>query len=649
MRVLPLLSCLLVATLGAGSQAAQRRDPDQLPPIRVQDLQYGDVLFHYYQQDDFEALTRLLAYQHWNQMPHHELDSQLLLGGLYLSLGLYNEAGERFTRLLTADVPRGVRNRAWFYLGQIWYARGYLDKAVDALRQVQGALPAQQEAEKTHLLANALLREGHYDEAIALLRAFNGPADWLAFAQFNLGIALVRQNRLPEAAAQLTAVGTLESRQPELLALRDRANLALGFAYLQANQPDMARAPLERVRLSGAYSNKALLGLGWADAALGDYQGALAPWTELRQRSLLDSAVQESYLAVPYAYGKLEANAQAAQYYEAALTSFATEQQALDGAIGRIQSGNMLEDLLASDEQTHYGWFWQLQNLPDQPESRYLYAIMAGHDFQEGLKNFRDLTFLGSTLDVWSDSTQAFGDMIDTRERAYAQQLPKVDQMQAAGLVDQLLRRRDELDTRLNGIEARQDVAALGSPEERAHWEQIRQLEDALAAAPHDDKDDDLRERLRLVKGVLFYQLNDAFKAREWQERRTLKDLDLALHEAQSRWIRVDRARHSMPNNTGEFAARLAALRSRITALQARLAVAEKAQQAYLQQIAVAELSDQKGRLDAYESQARFALATMYDKAATGEPPKPGPATPQPAAPDAIAPVPRLPPPGAPQ
>ena len=80
-----------------------------------------------------------------------------------------------------------------------------------------------------------------------------------------------------------------------------------------------------------------------------------------------------------------------------------------------------------------------------------------------------------------------------------------------------------------------------------------------------------------------------------------------------------------------------------------RLAVAEKAQQAYLQQIAVAELSDQKGRLDAYESQARFALATMYDKAATGEPPKPGPATPQPAAPDAIAPVPRLPPPGAPQ
>jgi hypothetical protein len=617
MRVLRQFACILLAALASVAQAAQPHDPQKLAPIRVQDLQYGDVLFHYYQQDDFEALTRLLAYQHWNQLPHHELDSQLLLGGLYLSLGLYNEAGERFSRLLTPDVPLGVRNRAWLYLGQIWYARGYLDKAVDALRQVQGQLPTQQEAQRTHLLANALLRQGHFDEAIALLKAFNGPPDWLAFAQFNLGVALVRQNRMPEADAELTAVGTLATSQPELLALRDRANLALGFAYLQANQPDKARVPLERVRLNGAYSNKALLGLGWADAALGDYQAALSPWTELRNRSLLDSAVQEAYLAVPYAYGKLDSNAQAAQDYEAALSSFASEQKALDGAIDRIQSGKMLQELLAGDEQTHYGWFWQLQNLPDEPESRYLYAIMAGHDFQEGLKNFRDLTLLGSTLDVWSDSTQAFGDMIDTRERAYAQRLPQVDQLLASGAVDQLQHRRDDLDARLNSIEARQDVAALGSPQERARWEQVRQLEDALATTPHDEQNDALRERLRLVKGVLFYQLNDAFKAREWQERRTLKDLDLALHEAQSRWVRVDRARRSVPTNTGEFAARLAVLKTRITELQARLVSAEKAQQGYLQQIAVAELSDQKERLDAYEVQARFALATMYDKAAS--------------------------------
>ena len=45
---------------------------------------------------------------------------------------------------------------------------------------------------------------------------------------------------------------------------------------------------------------------------------------ELRNRNLLDAAVQESYLAVPYAFGKLNANAQAAEYYEHAVESFPT-------------------------------------------------------------------------------------------------------------------------------------------------------------------------------------------------------------------------------------------------------------------------------------------------------------------------------------
>ncbi len=75
---------------------------------------------YYLQNDDahdFEALTRLLAYEHWGRMPHHEEDAQLLAAGLYLQLGMHNEAGERFARLLTNDVPTGVRNRAWLYLG----------------------------------------------------------------------------------------------------------------------------------------------------------------------------------------------------------------------------------------------------------------------------------------------------------------------------------------------------------------------------------------------------------------------------------------------------------------------------------------------------------------------------------------------------
>jgi hypothetical protein len=74
-----------------------------------------------------------------------------------------------------------------------------------------------------------------------------------------------------------------------------------------------------------------------------------------------------------------------------------------------------------------------------------------------------------------------------------------------------------------------------------------------------------------------------------------------------------------VPNNNGEFAARVAALQERIAALQARLAATQEKQTSYLAQLAIHELDGQKTRLAAYQVQARFALATMYDRAANQE------------------------------
>ena len=625
------LAAAAVVVVAAGPATARRHDPEKLPETRIRDLHYGDVLFYFFQDDDFEAITRLTAYQHWNYIPHHEAEGQLLLGGLYLSLGMHNEAGERFQALLTDDVPTGVRNRAWFYLAQIWYARGYLDKSAEALQKINGRMSAELEAQREHLYANVLMHQGRFDEAIRLLATARGSSIWTAYARFNLGVALVRKDRLAQADPFLTGVGTVNAATPEMIALKDRANLALGFAYLQAKNPQQARIALERVRLSGPYSNKALLAIGWADAQLGDYKSALVPWTELRNRNLLDAAVQESYLAVPYAYGQLSANAQSAEFYETAVEQFSAEDTRLDGAIGRIREGKMLEDALSSDKEGHYGWFWQLKDVPEAPESRYLYTLLAGHDFQEGLKNFRDLTFMGKTLDRWGDNMEAFGDMIDTRERAYVERTPKVDALLASGAVDKLQQRRTDLETRVNTIEKGQDVAALGSDEEREQWARILRMEAALAGAPDTPENTELRERVRLVKGVLYFRLNDSFKARMWQQHRSIKDLDLALHEAQSRWIRVDRARKSVPNNNGEFAARVAALKARIEELQTRLAATQQKQTGYLADLAVHELDEQKGRLAQYQVQARYALASMYDRAAADETPqkKPGAAGPK--------------------
>jgi hypothetical protein len=220
--------------------------------------------------------------------------------------------------------------------------------------------------------------------------------------------------------------------------------------------------------------------------------------------------------------------------------------------------------------------------------------------------------------------------------RCWPRTLPRTDALLASGALQNLQQRHVDLENELRSIESQHDVAALGTDQERDQWARIQRIEAALSGAPDTPDNADMRERLALVKGVLYLRLNDAFNARLWQEHRSLRDLDLALHEAQSRWIRVEQARKSMPLNTGEFAERVAALKARIGELQTRLAALEDRQREYLAQIAIHELREEQSRLSAYQVQARFALATMYDRAAAagGEASQTQPAPQTPPAPE---------------
>jgi hypothetical protein len=600
----------------AAAAAAATPPSGTLAPTTIKDLYYGDVLFYFYQDDYFNALTRLRAAQDKGRLSHHADEAELLLGGLYLSYGEHLEAGRIFERLLARNVSPSVANRAWFYLGKIWYQRSYWSQAEGALRKVKGELPPRLEAEKRNLLAQVLIQQGRYDDAIAELNGWRGPPDWTAYAQFNLGVALVRKGRMNDAAAMLDGVGRMQTSDEELLALRDKANLALGYAYLQTNQAANAKPVLQRVRLQGAQSNKALLAVGWAESAEKNYREALVPWMELHRRNLLDAAVQESYLAVPFAFAKLDANAQAADYYNTAILSYADESTRIDESIAAIRNGKLLDTLLTHDRAGNQGWFWQLENLPQAPESRYLYHLLAGNEFQEGLKNYRDLNFMQRNLTEWSRSLVAFGDMVDTRQAAYAQRLPKIDASLAGVDPKELQRKRVDLESRLSSAEHAGDVVALGTAHEQQMWAKILSLEDALAAQPEDRSLDDTRDKVHLLKGVLSWQLDESFKARVWTTRRSLKDLDLALREMEKRWLRVQQARDSFPNDTAGFATRVAALKPRIEALNTRLAAAGRAQGEYLAGIAITELEAQKERLASYQVQARFALAAIYDRAA---------------------------------
>ncbi len=611
---------LLGLPLAHASQKYVKPDPNGLQPEDVRDLQYGDVLFYFYQNDYFDSITRLLAAQELGRLPHTGEEARLLLGGLYLSLGEHVQAGKIFQSLLDGKVSEAVRNKAWFYLGKVRYQRGYLEESEQALRQVSDKIQPRISAQRYMLLAEILLKQGRYDDAIAALGNWHGPPDWTAYAQFNLGVALVRQGRLDEAIAHLDRIGRMDAAGEEMLALKDKANLALGFALLQAKRPAEARPMLERVRLDGPYSSKALLGAGWADSALGEFKRALVPWSALRKRGLLDSAVQESYLTVPYAYNQLGASGQAAEYYNSAIDAFDAEIGRIDASIEQIRAGKMLSRLLNDDTRKTLTWYWQLENLPDAPESRYLYQLLASNEFQEGLRGYRELNFMSRNLVELAGDVAAYDDMLDTRQKAYDERVPKAASVLATTDLAALTRERVDLESRINEIEKSNDVAALGTAEEQRTWAKLKRIEQFLAEHPGDPELAEMREKLRLIKGVMYWRLSESFKARLWNERRSVKELEAAMLETLRRTVAVRQARANVPNDNGGFASRVAGVRVRIEHLQARLAAVSERQNRYLQALAIRELEGQRRRIETYQVQARYELAAIYDKAVNDQP-----------------------------
>ena len=611
--ILRLCVLFLVAPLAA--QAAG----NGADPVVVEDPQYGEALFHFYQEDYVPAIVRLLVAREQNRLPEHADEADLLLAGMYLSYGHHLEAAEIFERLLSGNVSPDIRDRTWFFLAKIWYQRGYLDKSQEALANIAGELPENLQNEAAMLGAQIQIDAGNFDRAIARLGNWDGKSEWARYAMFNTGVALVRSGRIEEARALLDELGNLEPYNEETAALRDKANVALGYALLKDGQPVAAKIPLQRVRLEGPFSNKALLGVGWADAEMSSYRRALVPWMELRGRDLLDSAVQEALLAIPYAMAKLDSISQAADHYLNAIEAFHEESDRLDKAIALIESGDFFEQFIADDPLNSSGWYWNPQELPAGPEARYLFHLLAKHQFQEGLKNYRDLDYLDRNIEYWLQNIDVFENMLETRMQAFAGRLPQTRDALERADIDRMVSRKLDFDTTLNNIEDSHDWLALASTSEFDLWGEIATIENTPALQSGLPEADEVQDKIDLLKGVLQWELERDFRERLRKVRRNLNMSGEALVETQRSRRQIDETMRSEPLRFQALSDRVYGLAPRLESTRMQIADARLRQREFLQTIAVGELQAQKERLDIYSVQARFALAAIYDIASSGE------------------------------
>jgi hypothetical protein len=151
-----------------------------------------------------------------------------------------------------------------------------------------------------------------------------------------------------------------------------------------------------------------------------------------------------------------------------------------------------------------------------------------------------------------------------------------------------------------------------------SHHESLETWDGGRWRAAAADPRAEAREKARLARGVLLWKLDAAWRVRSWQTSRSLRDLNAAIYDARTRETASGRAREGAPERNAALATRVGTLSPRVNNLLARVAEAKESQARRLADIAVHELEDQRRRLDEYSIQARYALATIYDRAAAG-------------------------------
>lgn len=602
---------------------------DARSPLR--DLYFGEALYYAYQGGYFDAIARLDAElgQHYHldqpelgSLHYHIGEAEFDVGDFELYYRMHHRAGRAIKAVLEGNVAQTVRNEAAYRLARIFFQKEQPVDALHALERIRGEMPERIRDEVAFLRAQVLMANGRFRDAVEVLRALQSAKGLEGFSAYNLGIALWRSGQAEEGGRQLDRAGQISGNQPAALAIRDKSNLVLGSNLLENKHPELARQYLERVRLSGPYSNSALLAAGWADASLGRYDRALVPWTILIKRNVTDKPVQEGLLAAPFAYGKLNAYGKAALLYESALQAFDKELDKLTASIRSIREGKFLQALVREEVKRDSNWVVKLRELPESPETYYLMELMASHDFQSSLKNYLDLEELRKKLVFWEDDLDAYEELIELRRAYYQPLLPDIDR--AFRVLDSQMRlrleQRDRVATRIKAMLVSPRPDFLATADERVMRQRIAAIESA-AKKRQGKAREEILARISRLKGILHWRIHTEYDRRLTEAYKHLQELDALVQELKKRYDSFVRTRQAATQSyqgyevTRQLRVRVREAKEKVSTLMAR-------QGHMLEIMAINELEQRSRRLEEYRVKARFAMADSYDRAVKAQSPE---------------------------
>ena len=639
---------------------------------------YQQVLFEYYQGNFFIALTQMaiLEQKFPNGLSHipdvlrgNQVEPELLKGGMSLAYGLDNQAADIFMRLLKNNTAPDVTAYSWLLLGKTYYQKRQFSDAAQAFQQVdQNSAEAffERSTRDNWLymqsqLQGFLLEQQPGAAEIQWLEQLSDDSIYRHYVQYNQALALLQKGENQQAITRLSILTNNESGfvrrwmgwaypifnaneeqdvEAEREAIRDRANLTLGYTLLQNEEPHDAFRAFENIRTEGLDSEAALLGYGWAAAKKNDLQIALAIWQQLIHMPQNSEYILEAYLASAYAYEKAFAPRQSLQVLQRGLKRFEQALVDLNQAGQHVNQRQFILDLLPttgsqqskqnSDDDVRLLLNEKGQTLNSNKLSSPLKlstrlklfdSVLVSSEFRAGLSALQQSRDVKQQLLNWQQRMQHYHLMLDERQVERRKRATQILKNRTLEQLSALQTKRDTFAQIIDVAKQQQDGQIFMSLQSQQWLNRVKrsekrlstiaQLKKQLGQSPLADK---YQRRLETVAGRLIWQASDAFSAKLWQAQKALIQLDAAITKAQQRQHKLLNQLAAQPD--------FASQRLRVSNLAMRID-SKIAKSISLQDALVSQLSNtfnqfiqaHKQKVSNYILQAQLAIVRLNDQA----------------------------------
>ncbi|MFQ5469693.1 MAG: tetratricopeptide repeat protein [Gammaproteobacteria bacterium] len=485
-------------------------------------------------------------------------------------------------------------------LAKHFYDQELYQDAQRILNGLKENLPLDLLEEKKFLQAQLLLDAKRYEDILSRYTlSDDNTQPWSYYARYNLAMTLIESGQKHKGLNILHELSQTNPISDETAALKDNANITLGFIYLEDENATLARNYFQKVNLSGPLANQALLGTGWAHALGGQYTRAIKPWTELQKRNIYDPSVQEALIALPYALSRMSSFKQAIEHYQNAIDVYKSELSEINQSLEKINKGYWISKVIDNEKM-------RKRNVRDTILTTslvdpYLSPLVEHHPFQMKLKEYKAMDSLLQLLEQLSDNVNAYSAVMSNRLRTLSDYNSGRSSLRNTTTL--LLR---------NTIKAYStEIGQFRAANQRINLLKSNQLKElALLKLASESTTNRFsfqemlanNDALAIYSNMIFWQIITEYDAEVRNSRNSLLTGNIS-------------SQGNLQRQTDLFNQDLQALASNIQNYKRSIINQKLKKQALLEKVAIQLLEDQRARISGYLDQAYISVARLYDDA----------------------------------